>query len=345
MQLRWGILGATRLSHDFCQVIKLLSPTEHEVVSISDENLESAKELADLFDDTNPNFGTDDNEVVKSNEINVVYIGSHHNLHRKQILLALENGKHVLCDKPLGLNVRETKEVVQKAKEKKLFLMEGFGTKFFPAYNLARTVIESGEIGEVKIVTSNFGTVLGEDEYSTECLARNLGGGGLFLGGSFCTLLTSFAFGPLKPEKIIATGFLNHHYGTDDTVSVTMLFENDRMSQFTYSCSVVLENRAVITGTKGQIIIRHPFQFPTEILVNGRLTRIKFPFTDRQLEDFNFENTAGFCYQIDEVRQCLMKGETESKLMPLLESVRLAEIHDEIRRQMKVVYDQDKTAV
>jgi dihydrodiol dehydrogenase / D-xylose 1-dehydrogenase (NADP) len=69
----------------------------------------------------------------------------------------LDAGKHVLCEKPMVINSDQIKQVIEKAREKKKFVMEAFWSRFFPIWRKIREIIESNELGELKVVGLNFG--------------------------------------------------------------------------------------------------------------------------------------------------------------------------------------------
>lgn len=87
----------------------------------------------------------------------VVYIGVLNPQHLPVAKLMLDHGKHVLCEKPLTINKKETKELIEYAKQKKLFLMEAIWSRCFPIYNELRKIIDAGTIGDVLQVTVDFG--------------------------------------------------------------------------------------------------------------------------------------------------------------------------------------------
>jgi dihydrodiol dehydrogenase / D-xylose 1-dehydrogenase (NADP) len=90
----------------------------------------------------------------------IVYIGAIHTQHVRLCKLALHGGKHVLCEKPLGMNVKETKEILELAKAKGLFLMEAVWSRFFPAYKRLKEELEKGTVGEILQVLVSFGDIL-----------------------------------------------------------------------------------------------------------------------------------------------------------------------------------------
>jgi len=143
-----------------------------------------------------------------------------------------------------------------------------------------------------------------------------------------------------KPEKILAAGFFNK-YETDDTASVTMTYSGDRMFQFVQSASLSLENKAIIIGTQGQITLPSFFWCPTDIVTpNGPQT---FPLPSHPDNvKFNYPHSEGLSYEAQCVRDCIVAGKTECPIMPLDESIIMAEINDEIRKQLGVRYEQDE---
>ncbi len=94
--------------------------------------------------------------------LDVVYIGSVNPQHLPLVKLSLNNGKHVLCEKPLGINVKETKEMLALAKSKNLFLMEAIWSRFFPVYQELKKRIDSGSLGDVLQVVVTFGVLISE---------------------------------------------------------------------------------------------------------------------------------------------------------------------------------------
>lgn len=122
MALTWGILSCGKISSDFAAALTAYTEDQHKVVACAARSLESAKEFAAKFGI--PKAYGSYQELVSDPEIKVVYVGSVNNQHLSLVKLALENGKNVLVEKPMGINVREVREMVELARAKKLFLME-----------------------------------------------------------------------------------------------------------------------------------------------------------------------------------------------------------------------------
>jgi dihydrodiol dehydrogenase / D-xylose 1-dehydrogenase (NADP) len=335
MRLRWGICGAGRICQDFVNAIRLLPEGEHEVTAVAASKSERAESFASAHEIPHA-YGSYE-EFMKSSNFDIVYIGVVNGFHKQMALLALNNGKHVLCEKPIGVNASEVEEMVNLAKEKKLFLMEAYWSRFFPVYKLIRTELDKGSIGQPKLVTATFGFPLNPD-----VLSKELASGTLLGIGCYCTMLSMFVFRE-KPEKISATGFFNK-YETDDTASVTFTYGGDRMFQFIQSASLPLENKAIIIGTHGQITLPSFFWCPTEVVTQSGLQTFPLPSHSDDIK-FNYPHSEGLSYEAQAVRECIAAGKTECPLMPLNESIILAEINDAIRKQLGVRYEQDEEAI
>ena len=118
----WGIFGAGKIAHDFVIALKTLPEDEHKVVSVASRSLERASEFADKHK-IGKAYGSYE-ELAQDANVEVVYVSTIHPQHAWLCKLALNHGKHVLCEKPMTMNLKETKEVFELAKAKGLFIME-----------------------------------------------------------------------------------------------------------------------------------------------------------------------------------------------------------------------------
>ena len=128
---RWGIFGASRIAHDFVVAMKTLPKNEHVVVAVSSRSLERATEFADKHD-IGKAYGSYV-ELARDENIEVVYVSTIHPAHAPLCKLALNHGKHVLCEKPMTMNLKDTKELFELAKAKGLFIMEVSERNAYPS--------------------------------------------------------------------------------------------------------------------------------------------------------------------------------------------------------------------
>jgi dihydrodiol dehydrogenase / D-xylose 1-dehydrogenase (NADP) len=276
-------------------------------------------------------------DLAKDPDIDAVYVGTVHTTHVNVASLMINSGKAVLCEKPMGVNLKEVCELTSLAREKNVFLMEAVWSRFFPAWIELENQIKSGAIGDIKMVMANFGFRLGEDP-PERLVQKELAGGAILDIGIYVINMASYVFPGLKIEKIIAGGSLLET-GVDEQAGITIVYSDGKLANLCISIGAELPREAFIVGTKGTIKVPFPFWCPTSLETPTR-GLLEFPLPKSDVE-FNFVNSVGLSYEAEEVRKCLQSGKKESSRMPLAESERVMEIMDEVRRQLGVVFPQD----
>lgn len=313
--------------------LKTLPPEDHQVVAVAARKLEDAQEFAKKHSISKA-YGSYE-ELARDPDVDVVYIGVIHPYHLSTCLLFTNAKKNVLCEKPLAMNTKEVQEILASAKRNDVFLMEAVWTRFFPVSAEIRRLLAQGELGDVKMVRSEFGVPL---MHVPRAVQKELGGGALLDVGIYCLQFISMVYNGEKPESIQASGVVHLEKGVDETVVAVLKYSGNRMAVITCSSGVQLPNDAIIMGTKGTARVPAPMWCPTSLVVNGKET--EYPVPEPYLP-LNFINSTGMRYEAEEVRQCLLKGLKESAVMSHADSLLLAELEDEIRRQVGVVYSQD----
>lgn len=215
--------------------------------------------------------------------------------------MILDNGKHLLCEKPICMNVKETKELVEYARKKKLFMMEAIWSRFFPAYCKLREELAKGSIGEVMQVRVEMGLAFPEDNWRRD---KQVGGGTVLDMGTYTTQFTTMCFSGLKPVKVVASGHLNES-GADDSSSATIIYPNGKTGTLITHSRVNLPSEALVVGTKGSMKLHFPFWAANKLETEEGIQEFPLPETNKE---FNFWNSTGLSYQCREVRRCLMEG-------------------------------------
>ena len=339
MALRWGIIGAGMISHDFVIGLKTLSETEHKVVAVADRLADDALKFATTHS-IPCSYGSHD-ELLKDPRVDVVYIGTIHVTHRDIALKVMEAGKPVLCEKPMTMRASDTKEMIDKAREKNLFLMEATWMRFFPAVLELRRMITEGFLGEIRFIRANFSFRRPSERCKGRLIDPALGGGGVLDIGVYPISLTTMIFGGERPEKIYAQGTLLST-GVDDLAVITLTYSGGRIAQISCSISYDISCDAVICGTEAELRLPHPFWCPTKLespegVYQKTPISKEFPLPEPYLPG-NYPNCTGLRYEAQEVYTCLKEGKKESNIMPLEQSLIVAEIADEVLRQLGVVY-------
>uniref|UniRef100_A0A8C7E2A3 Trans-1,2-dihydrobenzene-1,2-diol dehydrogenase n=1 Tax=Naja naja TaxID=35670 RepID=A0A8C7E2A3_NAJNA len=312
MPLCWGICSAGKISHDFIVALKTL-PADHKViVAIASSKLERAQEYARRHGICRA-YGSYE-ELAKDPEVDVIYVGSLNTQHLGQTILFLRAKKNVLCEKPMGMNAREVREMIRTARENDVFLMEGFWTRFFPVSEQIRNTLCQKSLGNLKVLRAQMAVRMDD---IPRLLEKKLGGGIILDLGCYCIQFASMVFGPEMPQSIVASGLLNKT-GVDETVSIILNYSANR--------------QAVLNVTM-------MIDFPTVMFLKENRWEWPLPPSPERLY---FKHNIGFRYQIEHVRECLENGLKESPIMPLEESERIVCIMDEARKQVGVVYEQDR---
>jgi len=325
MALKWGIVSAGRICHDFVNALKTLPVEEHQVIAIAARDLGRAKEFAQEFDI--PKAYGDYLNLAKDSTVEIVYIGTLNPQHFEVAQLMLEHGKHVLCEKPLCINEKQARKLVTFAEEKKLFLMEAIWSRFFPSYQYIRKQIQNGALGDITQVIVEFGTKI---DHKDRIVKKSLGGGTVLDLGIYAIQICQWVF-QQAPKSIKATGTLNAE-GIDLEMRAEISYDGNENKTATIATSSLekFDNIATIIGTKGQIKVPS-FWCPTSIVdVDG--TEKTWPLSNPK---------HGLRFEAEEARKCIRAGKIQSESVSHDESLLIAHIEDEIRKQIGVQYPED----
>ncbi|KAJ6224179.1 hypothetical protein RDWZM_002724 [Blomia tropicalis] len=318
--LYWGVAGAGKISTDF-------------FVAVASRSIEAAKKFS-ILHQIGLSYGSYE-LLAQDNAVQIVYIGNLNTDHFETAKLFLDHGKHVLMEKPLTMNAKQTIELTSYAKNKGLFLMEALWSRFLPAYEFVMEQIKSGTIGRPLSVDASFGEA-GLDQVD-RLVKKKLGGGTILDLGVYAINIIQMTFDNEFPLKIGAVGHLNED-GVDLSVAASLKYSNGRSGTLRTHSQVNMPNEAVIVGTDGIIKLERMFHCADTVHVNG--VRHEFPLGPNT-KLMNFFNSRGLRFEADAVRQALINGQCEHETMKHEHSVTIARIEDEIRRQIGVRFDVD----
>jgi predicted dehydrogenase len=175
--IRVGIVGAGLIGKKRAEAIASFS-TNMKVDIVSDIDAEKAAELGRFCDAASC---VDWKDLTQRDDIDAVIVATPNKFIREIVISALEHGKHVLCEKPLGRNAGEAEAIWSKAKERGLILKTGFNHRFHPAVRDAKKIVDDGGIGKIYLLRAIYGHG-GRPGYNKEWRAsRDLSGGGELL--------------------------------------------------------------------------------------------------------------------------------------------------------------------
>ncbi|XP_014283675.1 trans-1,2-dihydrobenzene-1,2-diol dehydrogenase [Halyomorpha halys] len=320
MALRWGIMSTGKISNDFANALNYLPKDEHIIIGVAASQKETAEEFARKHEI--PQAYNNYEELAKDTAIDVVYIGSNNDRHYELCKLVLLNQKHLLCEKPLGLNYKESQELVLLAKQKKLFLMEALWSRFFPVYNELVELLASKTIGDLVYLSADFGVPVSVDRMKN----KQLGEGTIYELGGYVLQLAILVFGR-NPKSISAFANFNEN-GVDESINYIIKYPDGKTACFCTHSKIRMINSAVIYGTKGSIKLKDPFWAPTDISINNeRESRHPLPLIEK--EKF-YTNSEGLVYEAVEVRNCIKRGYLESAKMTHNDTLTIARWQEDI---------------
>lgn len=327
LTLKWGVAGVGMITHDFLTAMATLPADQHKVVAIAGKDLDRVHRLATLHKISTAYEGYD--SLARDESIEIVFVSVLNLQHYEITKLMLENGKHVLCEKPMGMTYNQTKSLVDLAREKKLFLLEGMWSRFFPAYDALDQHISSGGLGEIYHISVQFGVEINDIERN---LMKDLGGGAVLDLGVYMLQLVQFIYKD-PPTDIVCTGHLSKS-GVDESISCALKYKEGRTATLSAHTRANMTNKAEIIGTKGAISLEY-FWCPTTLRISAaNSTEWTLP---KGKYKFHFHNSAGLSYEIQECFDCISKGLCETSKMSLDESILLAKLTDTMRAQMGVL--------
>jgi predicted dehydrogenase len=257
-KIRWGVLGAARIGIE--KVIPAMQRGQYcEVIGIASRKLETAQAAAKQLG-LPKTYGSYEN-LLADPDIEAVYIPLPNSLHVSWSIQALEKGKHVLCEKPIGLSVAEAEKLfVEAKKHPKLKIMEAFMYRHHPQWQRARQIVAEGGIGELRTIQSFFSYY--NDDPGNIRNMTDMGGGGLMDIGCYCISLSRFIFNA-EPEQVHGIIDCDPKFGVDRLVSGIMEF-GQGTSIFTCGTQLAPYQRVNIVGTEGRVEIEIPFNAPPD---------------------------------------------------------------------------------
>ena len=257
-KIRWGVLSTARIGTE--TVIPAMQLGEYsKVTAIASRQLEKAQAQASKLG-IKKAYGSYE-ELLTDPDIDAVYIPLPNHLHVPWAIKVLNAGKHVLCEKPIGLSAVEAQKLLDAARKfPRLKIMEAFMYRHHPQWKWAKQKVSEGNIGEVRTIQTFFSYYNADPENIRN--KADIGGGGLMDIGCYCISLSRFIFGA-EPWRVCGIMEEDPNMKVDRLTSGILKF-NKGTSTFTCSTQLVPYQRVNIFGTKGRIEIDIPFNVPSD---------------------------------------------------------------------------------
>lgn len=249
--LNWAVLGTGVIANEMAQTLQKMGK---RLYAVANRTYEKGVAFAEKYG-VQKVYDTLD-QVFTDPNVDIIYITSPHNTHYPFMKQALLNGKHLLVEKSITLNSCELEEMVTLAKEKGLVLAEAMTVWHMPLYEKLWSIVKSGQLGKVQMITMNFGSFKDYD-MTNRFFSRSLAGGALLDIGVYALSIVR-SFMDQKPAKL-ASQMLPAPTGVDE--QATILLQNDlgQMATVALTMHSKQPKRAMISCEKGYIeIMEYP---------------------------------------------------------------------------------------
>lgn len=312
----WAVLGCGKIAKKFSNDLRLLPNAK--LYAAASRDFERAVEFAEELGFKKA-YGSYE-EMVNDPLVDVVYIATPHSFHREHTMLCLNRGKAVLCEKAFAINKKEAEEMVNCAKENKTFLMEAFWTRFQPGFQKALEILQSGELGKLKMVRSDFAF---NGPYDPQKRLYNiaLGGGSLLDIGIYPVFAALTSLG--KPESI-KTMVDFSPTGSEETIGMMFKYPEGEMASLFSSFASYSPVQTEYWCENGYLVLNTRWHAPTSITMSKSGENVQ-TLPSMHKEGF------GYQYEAEHVMKCLEEGRIESDLMPWQLSIDIMETLDRIR--------------
>ena len=329
-KINWGILSTGRIAGLFAEGV--LKSRTGKLAAVGSRSIVPAWNFAQKYGIPKAH-GTYES-LLKDSTVDAVYIATPHPMHLEWVLKAAKAGKHVLCEKPLGMNASETKRMIEAARKHKVFFMEAFMYRCHPQTRKLVQLIKSGLIGEVRLIEASF-CFNNPVDPKHRLFNKKLGGGGILDIGcypaSFVRLVAGAAHGRLFLDPIQVKSFLHHgKTGMDEWAVAALKFRGDILAEISCAIRAQKDNTARICGSKGTLTIERPW-FASWGPGKSKITFQKN--WNQPKKDIWVQSDRGlYALEADEVGECIQKGLRQSPIMSWGDSLGNAKVLDEWQR-------------
>lgn len=338
-RLGWGILATGRIAGIFAQGV---ARSQHSrLVAVGSRTAANAERFAKEFGV--PRAHGSYEALLADPEVTAVYIAVPHPQHVEWAVKAAEAGKHILCEKPMGLNHAEAMVIVEAAREHGVLLMEAFMYRCHPQTAKIVELVRSGVLGEIRLMQATFGFNAGFNATS-RLWANAAGGGGILDVGCYPVSMARLIAGAmngrpfLDPISVSGAGQLHPETGVDVVAAATLKFANGLVAQVATSIGASPDNSLCIYGSAGMLHVPSPWIPPSE----GTPAKLTLQVDGKSEEIEIVTPAALYGLEADAVAAALAAGQRETAAMPVADTLGNLATLDQWRAAVGLVYEQEK---
>ncbi|TGY90920.1 Gfo/Idh/MocA family oxidoreductase [Petralouisia muris] len=327
-EIRLGTIGSGMIVHSILDAVRV---TEGIICgAVYSRTLEKGQELAEQYEASKVYVNLE--EMLADEDINFVYVASPNLLHYEQTKAALLAGKNVICEKPFCTRAKQARELVDLAKERRLFLVDAVPTAFLPNFEILKQKLS--EIGKIKLVLSNY------SQYSSRYDLLKKGeipnvfnpkfGGGCLMDINFYNVYLNVAlFG--KPREFVY--FPNRYKSLVDTSGVLVMQYDGFVSQSAGAKDTWGVNSVQVEGEEGYIYIKDGSNGLAEIQV----------VTKEKEEVFNCqENSNRWFYEVQNMTKMILEDDHAQNDRNLEVMMEVIEVLESARKEAGILFPGDE---
>jgi dTDP-3,4-didehydro-2,6-dideoxy-alpha-D-glucose 3-reductase len=255
--LRFAVIGCGNLALRYA-IPALINSGESDLVVCVDPNRRGQKEI--IKEKYNLPLVTSLSEAINNYDFDAVYISTPIGSHKDIVISAAKLGKHILCEKSLGANLKEVEEIVSACKINNVALFEGFMYQFHTQHQFVKKLVQDGEIGIPFHFQATFGfPPINQDDFRYK---KELGGGVVLDAGSYTVHSARHFFGkePISSHTILE----KEKHEVEIRGTVLLNFDESKTASLIFGFNNMYQSKYTIWGTKGIITLERAFALPPD---------------------------------------------------------------------------------
>lgn len=316
---RVGIIGAGHIAEKMAWTLTQMQGAEP--YAVASRSLDKAQCFASKYGFRKA-YGSYE-ELLDDPQVELVYVATPHSFHHRHVRMCLEKGKPVLCEKAFMLNRAQAEDVINLAREKKIFLAEAIWTRYEPSRRILEDIIASGEIGTPTFLKASLSYPVADKERLRKA---ELGGGALLDLGVYCINFALMNFG--SDIESIRSSCIKNEEGMDMQETFSFQYKDGRTAMLAASVLCADDRQGIVSGEKGYVIadnINNPLRFDIYRRGAEHVRTVEVP-----------QQISGFEYQVQACIDAIRTGKIEPEAMPHSEILRVLEIMDSLRKEWDV---------
>lgn len=322
--LNWAVLGTGVIANQMAQALQKLGKNLYAVANRTHSKALSFAEkygVEKVYDSID--------EVFTDENVDIIYITTPHNTHIQYIRKALENKKHVFCEKAITLNSGELEEAVKLAEENGVIIAEAMTIWHMPLYKKLWQIAQSGKLGKLQLIQLNFGSFKDYD-MSNRFFNINLAGGALLDIGVY-SLSLARSFMSSQPKEVKSQVKFAES-GVDEQASIIMMNDESEMATITLSLHSKQPKRAVISFEKGYIEIMEYPRADKAFIVDAE--------TGEKTEILEGKTELALMYEMEDMEHAVKSGDLSG--LKLDNTIDVMKIMTDLRKEWGLVYPEER---